>query len=229
MVMVKKDCCGSARGWSPAASASASRPARRWTAPAASASASRPARRRAATGPAAAPATAPRRRPRLEADAFHPHQRNSASAYRPAGCQSVAATVPVPATIPHQRYPRPHPERPGAERQPARLPCRGSGPSGARRESAAERTGAISVRIPTGPAPSGNWPGTVKTKLKPDLWPELSTDRRRATFPDKRLADEAKRVVKYSANGSPSPEGPHAKPQNGPWCFPVRAADQSPR
>ena len=49
----------------------------------------------------------------------------------------------------HPRHPRSHPDRPGAARQPARP-----------RRPQQYRAAGIRFRIPTGPAPSGNRPGS---------------------------------------------------------------------
>ncbi len=56
----------------------------------------------------------------------------------------------------HRWPPRPHPDRPGADRQPAAPSARWRS---MRREASVVRTSANRVHIPTGPAPSGNRPG----------------------------------------------------------------------
>ena len=45
----------------------------------------------------------------------------SAFASRPARRRAATGPAPAPATIPRRRHPLPHPDRPGAERQPARF------------------------------------------------------------------------------------------------------------
>ena len=48
----------------------------------------------------------------------------SASASRPARCRSATGPASASATGPHQRHPRPHPDRPGVDRQSAWPPQR---------------------------------------------------------------------------------------------------------
>jgi hypothetical protein len=71
-----------------------------------------------------------------------------------------AEAVHPPRRHPH---PRPHPDRPGAERQPATAPATAPRRRRFRRPSPkptpSTRTGGIRVRVPTGPAPMGNWLG----------------------------------------------------------------------
>ncbi len=120
----------------------------------------------------------------------------------------------MPAKIPYRRHPRPHPDRPGADRQPVRP--RRARPHGAAGDPAPKptpltRTAGSRVRIPTGPAPIGNRPGCSATAVQAV---EISADRtagirvRIPTGP----APIGNRLGPRAGDGTaPADSGPHAE------------------
>ena len=134
-----------------------------------------------------------------------------------------AATLAIGAGA-HRRHPRPHPDRPGAERQSAR-PRRPHQhrwrPRSRRRNRRRPPTGGIRVRTPTSPAPSGSGLGTgAHNRTAPPVTPCQS----RCRPPAPAASASASRPAWRSTARSPSTSRPaRRRSATGPGREPATA------